>query len=295
MTHGYQFQATRRAADLTSTLLRVSNEPVLLVGVVPVLLAEPNVVPGSIVVLDAVTAREYRLDVDYEVLPAGNRVQIARLPGSNIPDPGSVLVSYQYDLGEDPDLTSLDHRYTGRLETTFSRYLTLYGDLTERWNDRRAARGNDHERYEVLAGGAMAHFYGFSVSGEARRSRTLTFRSTEYLANAAYQASLGPLSPVVGFRLIAQQFHSQGEERVVYEAYTEENVTLPLGLGVVWHLRFFDERGGSSSGKFVDGTVALKYVYKGITLKADYRVDASYRSTQRYENHRVFVSAGRSF
>jgi len=295
MTHGYQFQVTRRGSDLSSTLLQASNEPATLSGVAPTLLDQPNVQLDTVQVLDAATTREYRLGTDYELLRAGDRVMLARLPGSTIPDPGSVLVSYAYDLAEDRDLLSFDHRYTGRLETIFSSHVSVWGEATERWNERQAPFETTHDRYEVLSAGATGRYRGIAVTGQVRRSKTLSFRSDEYLADASYQLGTPLLTPTFGFRFVAQRYQSLDEDRLIYEAYTEETASLPYNFSVNWLVRFFDERGGSSPGRYVDGVVALKYNFKSIQFKADYRIDASYRKAQWYENHRVFFSAGRTF
>lgn len=79
-----------------SSVITITGEPVVLTGFFPQSLANVNVDDTTIVVKDSLL-NSYVINADYAIIPGTNKVptQIARVPGSAIPDGATVFVSYE--------------------------------------------------------------------------------------------------------------------------------------------------------------------------------------------------------
>lgn len=295
MSHSYRFQASREVGDATMAQQPVVNETHTLFGTEPVILLERDVNMTSVMVVDASTSREYLVNIDYELRTEADRVILARLPTGQILDGASVLVSYDFGLTGGASWTVYDHRYIGRVNSIFTRYLTLFGEVSERWNDSRRDDTPDRlDRYEVLSLGATGSYKIWQAEMEARRYKTLSFGSTEYRTGMSVSPRFERFSPTVGLRFIVQDFSGGAERRKVFESYTEGSFSVTNELTGIWRLRFLAQDAGSTDGKFVDSNLTARWRLNAITIQLDYRVRATIQSTQQYQLHSVFVSVGRT-
>ncbi len=90
LTAGYEDH--QDSAD--SGIRQITNESVTLNGIVPVVLRNPNVLGGTVVVTNASHSITYVEGIDYLLQPFGTFTQIVRLAGGTINDGQTVLVSY---------------------------------------------------------------------------------------------------------------------------------------------------------------------------------------------------------
>ncbi len=80
---------------LLNDLLTVTGERHVLSATNPPVLAQPDVIAGTIVVTDLSGSTNYHLGTDYLVLSNGNATRIGLAAGSSIPDGATISVSYQ--------------------------------------------------------------------------------------------------------------------------------------------------------------------------------------------------------
>ena len=79
--------------------------------------------PGSIVVTNPQMSELYQESVDYQILVADEAVYITRIPGSNIPTGGTVVVSYLFQL--QPDYKLAIHEYQDSFQIRFLKILRV--------------------------------------------------------------------------------------------------------------------------------------------------------------------------
>ena len=100
-------RTVRRSETGSQTVATVIDEPVTLTGTTPQRLAHPRVVVGTVVVTDGTGLITYAEGADYRLRQQGNFTEIERVLGGAIPDPGPVLVDYQYEIGGDIETDTL--------------------------------------------------------------------------------------------------------------------------------------------------------------------------------------------
>ena len=79
------------------------------------LLSLPDIIETSIVVKDAQGFRTYLRGFDYDVFPAGSRVEIRRVQGGSIPEGSVVLVDYRAAPGAQGAYETMTETFGGRL------------------------------------------------------------------------------------------------------------------------------------------------------------------------------------
>lgn len=295
MSHGYQFLLTQQYGGLTEDV-PVFDEAVTLTGFEPVLLRNPGARSGTVMVIDAVTQQQYLQGADYELRPEGDRLLISRSPSSRIADGGAVLVSYRYDLDSDQART-MDHRYTGRIRTTFSRYVSLFADVSLRWTNRTApGRETARDRYDSYGGGISANWRWLATAFDVHWYRTERFQSLDHSGSLTLRPDQGAFRPAVGGRYLLQRLSgggNPGELRLLVEAFAEGDAAFTKDLGMKFRWRYHFEDGGPSDGHYLDGESALEYRFRELFVRLEYRLQTQLRETQRYQNQRVFLSIGR--
>ncbi len=105
----------------------------------PVVLANPGIETGSIVItaLDGVTF--HQVDRDYRLRTLGNTVEIERVPTGRIADGQTVLIDYIYRLGGSFELDTVSQNFGVRQDFSFG--LSPYYRL--RWQDQSIAPRTD--------------------------------------------------------------------------------------------------------------------------------------------------------
>ncbi|NOZ00987.1 MAG: hypothetical protein GXP54_03755 [Deltaproteobacteria bacterium] len=293
MSHTYQLLGSRLFGT-SATYVRIVNEPMTLSGYEPVMLAQSDADQDGLEVLDPATQKQFVKDRDYEVRVQGSQVLVARLPGSLIPDGGSVLVSYWYSR-KSGDMRTLEHRYIGRLQTTFSRHFILYGDVSERWTSQwTPSTLAERDRYESLGAGMNLNWSIVGLNLDVRRYRSDEFRSLDHSGTLTVRPSFGPVRTLFGARYLLQKVGGPVTEfRKFFEVFTEGSAMMAHNLTGQIRGRFHGEYGGPSDGYYVDGDATLQWRILTIDLRLEYRVQVQLRSDQRFQNHRVFFSIGR--
>ena len=99
LTAGYTARFDRREQEAALVQAGVPGERLTLTGTTPVALAQPRVVPGSVVVSNATRTQTFVEGLDYQLSVLGLTTRVQRLVGGNILDGQEVLVDYSFDTG----------------------------------------------------------------------------------------------------------------------------------------------------------------------------------------------------
>ena len=293
MSHTWQALGTQELAGGGARWTPVVDEVVTLGETAAVVLRYPNVDVTSIVVVDPATSRRYLEGVDYAVQLEVGRALLTRLPGGSIPKDGDLEVSYQY-MSAVGDYRTFDQRYLGRLQSTFSRYVTLSADVSERWAVRwEKDRQGQKDRYESFGGSIMGNAGIVSLSLDLHWNRALEFTSLDSTASVAARPTFDYISPAFGGRALFQRI-DHTENRWLFEVFAEGSAAITQSLGAQLSWRYHREQGGPSDGDFIDGETSAQWRFRALFLRLEYRLQAQLREAQSYWNHRVFLSFGRT-
>ena len=165
----------------------IRDEAVVLPGVTPQQLSEPNVVPGTVVVTDVNNAVTYIEGVDYTLQQFGQFTEIVRLVTGSIVDGQLVLVDYEVQAAENANIQTNRIHLRQRLQIQD----TPFALLSEyRLRDEQLRSGDDPgnlDRQEIIMFGLEYHEDPFTIVGEyEQRDQRLSPSSVSYLVRGTY-------------------------------------------------------------------------------------------------------------
>lgn len=172
LTAGYNVVMDQQQWDASGTGVRIIGEPHNLSDGVVTLLNYPAAGLGGIRVTDSTGTRIYLPGIDYEALPRGNRVQIRRGLGGEIPNGGAVLVDYDSTGASSSKFRMLGDVTSARLDL-FDGLLGVYGRYSrQRYSGDNAPIDQDYNsallgldsRWGFFLGGAEYESYDSSQS-----------------------------------------------------------------------------------------------------------------------------------
>jgi hypothetical protein len=143
---GANISKARTDQESTTDTVQVFDEAVILLGTVPVDLAQDFVVPGTVVVRNFDKTQLYVEDLDYRLTIVGSVTRIERLINGNILDGETVLVDYEYQTSGTAEFDTL--RPGATMSFSFPRFVSasvryyrqdtelLSGELTTPINDQ---------------------------------------------------------------------------------------------------------------------------------------------------------------
>jgi len=126
---GYSGRFDQEQDENTGAILQVIDEPHTLTDGIVTYLNQPEVVIPSVEVTDSSGRTVYRLLLDYQLIPNGALVEIRRVPGSTIPNGGSILADYTVAVRPSDSFTTIGNQVSFRLDL-FDNLVGLYA----RWN-----------------------------------------------------------------------------------------------------------------------------------------------------------------
>ncbi len=138
----------REKQTSTTGVKPVIDESVTLSGVAFVPLAEPNVLPGTVVVTTADHSFTYREGIDYDLDTVGVTTRIARLGGGLIGDPETVLVSYSVRAGTKDTFNRTLVTWTNRLGL---KWIPVWLYVNYRLRDEELTSGTDPGNLDRVA------------------------------------------------------------------------------------------------------------------------------------------------
>lgn len=167
--------------------LSVRDEPVVLAGVTPQRLRDPNIIPGSIEVTDVNNAVTYIEGIDYRLQQFGQFIEVVRLVTGTITNGQLVLVDYEAGAAENARFQTNRIFWRQRLQLQD----TPFALLSEyRLRDERLQSGDDPgnlDREEVILFGLEYREDPFTVVGEyEQRDQRLSPSSTSYKVRGTY-------------------------------------------------------------------------------------------------------------
>jgi hypothetical protein len=136
----------------------------------PIVIAAPNVVPGSLVVTDPSGLLLFTPGVDYTVTQLGTRTEIDRVIGGRISNGDTVLVDYQLEpepaSKSDTTYFSISARYD--LQQTILRGIGIYGAYTRQDQNLNTSETSTliEDSYTDVLYGADYHFRDFTIGAE---------------------------------------------------------------------------------------------------------------------------------
>jgi hypothetical protein len=159
----------------------IRDEAITLVGVTPVFLREPNVLPGSITVTDSNNVITYVQGIDYFLQQIGTFTQVSRIPSGTIISGQTVLVDYTADAARDADFHTDLFNWSHRID--FDQIpIAIFGSY--RLRDEVLDSGDDPgnlDREEVYLVGADLLLDPVTLTGEYEiRNERLFPSSTAY-------------------------------------------------------------------------------------------------------------------
>ncbi len=166
--------------------LGVRDEAVVLAGVTPQRLREPNIVPGTVIVTDISNAVTFIEGIDYRLQDIGRFTEIVRLVTGTIVDGQLVLVDYASGAAEDGQFRTNRVNWRHRLQL---KDLPIALIVEYRLRDEQLESGDDPgnlDREEVILLGAEFRVDPITLAGEYEQrdqrlfpsSRAYRFRGT---------------------------------------------------------------------------------------------------------------------
>lgn len=158
---------------------------------VPSVLRRPQVIPGSVVVTDALDATIYEEDVDYEIRTIGDITELLPLPGGRITEGQAILVHYRAQVPVDQELSTFTN--TIRLSVDYGWVMPF---VSYRSVDRRELGDLGQSLYEnqdERSVGVRFQRRGPSLDiisfneWRSRKSDLVAFDSLRLAANAIYR------------------------------------------------------------------------------------------------------------
>lgn len=163
-TGGVHLRYLTSQEESTGTTQLVTDESQTF-GAGPVLLNNPNVVVGTVVITDPTSLITYIQGIDYLLLPRGLLTEVVRLATGAIPAAGGILVDYQFTVSPNLEYDSLGAAVDGRL--ALWNWLALYGQYSQ--DDRTVTKGESlsriQDQFQWLIG-AQVNYDGFTATGE---------------------------------------------------------------------------------------------------------------------------------
>lgn len=182
---GVGTEFTKQTSD--SGELGIRDEPVVLAGVTPQQLREPNIVPGSVVVTDVNNAVTYIEGLDYRLQKFGQFTEIVRLVTGSIANGQLVLVDYEAGAAEDARFQTNRIHWRQRLQIQD----TPFALISEyRLRDEKLRSGDDPgnlDRDEIILFGLEFREDPFTIVGEyEQRDQRLSPSSVSYRVRGTY-------------------------------------------------------------------------------------------------------------
>jgi hypothetical protein len=137
----------RTDQESTAATVQVFDEAIVLLGTVPVALANDFVIPGTVVVRNVDKTQVFVEDIDYRLTVVGSVTRIERLINGNILDGETVLVDYEYRTSGTAEFDTL--RPGATMSFSFPKFVSatvryyrqdtelLSGELTTPINDQK--------------------------------------------------------------------------------------------------------------------------------------------------------------
>lgn len=139
LTAGLRVSQSYTREDAASSRYVVNDESHTFVTGVPVLLDNPDVDTSTVVVTDSTGVITYIQGIDYLLLARNTLTEMVRLISGSIPLGGTVLVDYEFRVGEELELESFSIGTNARLNLW--QWLSLYGRYET--TDRTVTAGVD--------------------------------------------------------------------------------------------------------------------------------------------------------
>ena len=281
--------------DASTKKIMIIDESLTLTDGVVTFLDNPDVDTDSIVVTDTLGTTVYLENLDYTIIVSGNRVQISRIPGGNIPNGGTVLVDYITTSNPSFDYMLLKH--TGEVRTTFldDGFSIFYRILAQRYPKSENLENlvldaiTDHTvglSFDVLpfSGSIEYEDYGSSIS-----------------PFTALRLREGILMPIDRSRLSLQG--SQGftwlgnskEKQSFFDVIGQ--FSLPISRSSVFNLSggYRSQHGAGISSTNWTARTGFKFQQGLLSLKTGYEFEYENTSGDLRRNHILYLELRRQF
>ena len=252
------------------------------------LLNRAGVDTSTIVVRDGQGTTLYQQSLDYDVIPVGEYTEIRRVPGGDIPNGGTVLVSYSAG-DETEDRTSVMDRRLAASVDLFKDRVSIYGRVhdLESESDRQLAIADALD--QVV--GTRLSFANLSAGGEYQDRSA---ESASYTATRTYQSC----SLRLGRRSKAQLRASQSERNyrdsastystqsyiLKYNNYPRSGVWLSVQGGL------HRERGDSRDRDRATARASLRYTYRQLSAAVAYEFEEEDIKEDSRSNREEYIS-----
>lgn len=277
------------------------DEPVELVGTLPVALGHLDIQAGTLEVTDAESGRSYFENEDYVVRTEGRVTEIARIATGEIADGETVLVDYYYNLS-----THSDVMFTGvsiYISLAFYDWLTLYTKLWLRQQQQLSGTLDTQvESQDRRSAGVRASRSWFLAWTEVEQSKSTftSYRSVSEGLSLTTPSDLGWRASVSG------QHHY-----LIYDKPSRQLNSFSLGASLGTSLTkdgHFDVEADYQRDRWYGDTQSelndldaigvsteLSYRFRSLRFAIDARLSRVNRHGQQEERERVFLSVRRDF
>jgi hypothetical protein len=276
----------------------VVDEEHVLVGTIPVTLSARRIDLDSVVVTDLARTTIYDTG-DYALRPVGDFVELERLLGGDIPDPGTVLVSYEYGVGGDLD-TETD-RWSTALRQEFSNGLAVYVrhyEITQTFSGADAgAAVPDNVDSDLVGVEYTRRNFHLQAETEDRQSTVQPVKSTRLRAD--YRSRLArDVSSRVGTDYTVDRFTAPPERnRTVTSLFGGLGYRPGSGLSVDTYAAYVhndDDVGGVTDGLAL--RLGLSWAIRRVTVNARYEHNVLTQSlSSDRSDDSLIVSVSRKF
>ncbi len=157
--------------NLINSDITVFDEPHTVAPPALIFLNKPDVIPGSVIVRNAVTGVPFTLTIDYNLVPFGAQTEIVIVPGGGINVGDTLLVTYAYRanpqisfatttrrLSVNLPLFNYAYRFYGHYATMNQDLLSGQADITTLVNSREYQLGVECKRNRLTFGGEYGNF-----------------------------------------------------------------------------------------------------------------------------------------
>lgn len=232
---------------------------------VPILLQQPSILPGTVLVTDPLGATVYVEGIDYELVALGDLLELRVLPGGLIQAGDTLRISYAVESSPSFHVRSLTKLAGGSWRGRSGVWVrTVRSHLSQLPLDGVEDGRIDQSLEQEYGAGIDRKRWRLSALSHSRDSRILAFRMRQY--EGSFTQPLGRFSELT---LRARRQRTTFPEREDDVRFQMGGLNLRVNLGKVRMDAFFerwDETIAERRGKYFQGDLVARWMFRRLEL-----------------------------
>lgn len=287
LTLFYGLSLEREDRTGEDAVLQVVDESHVLSSSTITLLANLDILPGTVVVTDASGGTLYFEGIDYALIPQGRRLEISRLTGGSIPDGSGILVDYEYIVEGNVAFDRTENNF--RVSLLLFDHLDLhaaYGTIRNHIFQGSLATPLEDVTSVLLGADLNLDHWRFTAEALDYDSTAAPYRQQR--AELAYQTRLGEKTDLSASLSSMRTFFEDGEDLRITTLQARALYRPSRTLSFLFEPSFRRERGRDTD----QDVLTLRFTANQEIGKLRLRLDAWFESEDTSDNllTQTFVS-----